>query len=71
VLSFWIISVGVFLGAPTPNQALDSKPGRKSLIVGMSGSASERIAVVTASARTLPALMYSIKLGSGSNMTVS
>ena len=31
----------------------------------MSGSASERVAVVTASARSLPALMYSIDDGSG------
>ena len=30
----------------------------------MSGSASERVAVVTASARSLPALMYSIDAGS-------
>ena len=31
----------------------------------MSGSASERVAVVTASARSLPALMYSIDAGHG------
>jgi len=31
--------------------------------VGMSGSASERAAVVTASARSLPALIYSIDAG--------
>ena len=35
----------------------------------MSGSASERVAVVTASARSLPALMYSIDEGMLSNMT--
>ena len=39
---------------------LASKPGRNSPTVGMSGSASERAAVVTANARNLPALMYSI-----------
>ena len=39
--------------------ALASKPGTKSPTVGMCGSASERVAVVTASARSLPALMYS------------
>ena len=33
--------------------------------VGMSGSTSERVAVVTASARRLPALMYSIDESSG------
>ena len=35
----------------------------------MSGSASERVAVVTASARSLPALMYSIEEDMGANMT--
>ena len=35
----------------------------------MSGSASERVAVVTASARSLPALMYSIDDGRWRNMT--
>src|SRR5262245_45008083 len=35
----------------------------------MSGSASERVAVVTASARSLPALMYSIDAGMVENMT--
>src|SRR5665213_228655 len=30
------ISAGVFLGAPMPNQALDSSPGRNSLTVGVS-----------------------------------
>ena len=34
----------------------------------MSGSASERVAVVTASARSLPALMYSIDDGMGPNI---
>src|SRR5215468_4057837 len=60
LLSFPMMSAGVFLGAPTPPQALASKPGKKSPTVGMSGSASERVAVVTASARSLPALMCSI-----------
>src|SRR5262249_29473578 len=60
LLSLSMISAGVFRGAPTPPQALASKPGKKSPTVGMSGSASERVAVVTASARSLPALMYSI-----------
>ena len=39
--------------------------GRNSPTVGMSGSASERVAVVTASARSLPALMYSIDAPGG------
>src|SRR5262245_50713086 len=60
LLSFSTIAAGVAFGAPTPNQALASKPGTNSSTVGMFGSASERVAVVTASARSLPALMYSI-----------
>jgi hypothetical protein len=38
-------------------------------MVGASGSASERVAVVTASARSFPALMYSIDAGMGSKPT--
>src|SRR5262249_2902362 len=60
LLSFSTISAGVAFGAPTPNQALASKPGTNSSTVGTSGSASERVAVVTASARSLPALIYPI-----------
>jgi hypothetical protein len=41
----------------SPCQALTSKPGRKSATVGTSGSASSRFVVVTASGRSLPALM--------------
>src|SRR5262249_18521805 len=37
--------------------------------VGTSGSASERVAVVTASARSLPALMYSIEEPAPLNIT--
>ena len=60
LLSLSTISMGVFMGAPTPNQAVTSKPGTKSPKGGTSGRASERVAVVTASARSLPALMCSI-----------
>ena len=38
----------------------NSQPGKKSLTVGRSGSASERVTVVTASARSLPALTNAI-----------
>jgi len=38
-------------------------------MVGISGNASERIAVVTARARSLPALTYSIDEGTVANMT--
>ena len=38
-------------------------------MVGTSGNASERLAVVTASARSLPALTYPIEDGIGSNVT--
>src|SRR5215467_4764269 len=54
------MSVGVFFGTPTPAHTTDSAPGTKSPMVGMSGSASERVAVVTARGRSLPDLMYSI-----------
>ena len=41
------------------HHALASNPDMKSAIVAMSGSASDRVAVVTANARKFPALMYS------------
>ena len=43
-----------------PIQAARLVAGTNSPTVGTSGSTSERVAVVTASARSLPALMYSI-----------
>src|SRR5262249_13798507 len=60
LLSLSMTSVGVSLGEPKPDQALASQPGTISPKVGTLGSTSERVAVVTASARSLPALMYSI-----------
>src|SRR5262249_5501202 len=69
LLSLSIICGGVVLGAPTPYHWLDSKPGRNSPIVGMPGSVSERVALATASARSVPALMYSIDAGRELNMT--
>src|SRR5262249_32801407 len=69
LLSLSTISPDVFLGAPMPCQVLASKPGTDSATVGTSGSARERVAVVTASARTLPALMVSIDSGRGLNIT--
>jgi hypothetical protein len=54
LLSVSMILAGVFLGAPTPDQALASYPGRNSLTVGRSGSPSQRVAVVTANGRSLP-----------------
>ena len=65
LLSKATISAGVPLGAPMPCQVLASKPGTDSPMVGTSGSASDRFAVVTASARILPALMFEIAYGSG------
>ena len=55
LFSLSMISGGVFLGAATPNQLLASKPGRNSPTVGTPGRISERSAVVTANARSLPA----------------
>src|SRR5262249_45760526 len=60
LLSFSTISAGVSFGTPTPCHELASSTGTKSPTVGRSGSASERFAVFTASARSLPSLMYSI-----------
>ena len=60
-----MISAGVFLGAPTPVQPIASKAGMKSAIVGISGNASTRDAAVTASPRSVPALMYPIDAGMG------
>src|SRR5262249_23270904 len=69
LLSLSTISAGVALGAPRPDQLLASYPGTNSPTVGTSGSASERVAVATARARSLPALMYSIDEGMVANMT--
>src|SRR5207253_4692223 len=69
LLSLSMISAGVFLGATTPYQLLASYPGTKSDMVGTSGNASERVAVVTANERSLPALMCPIDSGKTSNTT--
>src|SRR5262245_55974988 len=68
-LSCSMIPAGVIVGAPMPDQPPPTYPGTKSPTVGMSGSAGARIALVTASARSLPALMCSIEEGRLSNMT--
>src|SRR5439155_13335311 len=69
LLSLSTILAGVAFGAPTPKQKLASESGTNSLTVGMSGNASERVALVIASGRTLPALMYPLELGLGSYKT--
>ncbi|MNS52612.1 hypothetical protein D3C72_853330 [compost metagenome] len=52
------MGLGVAAGARMPNHVPISKPFRPaSSMVGTSGSTLERLAVVTASARSLPALM--------------
>jgi hypothetical protein len=53
-----------FMGSPIPNHELASYPGTNSPTVGKAGSASARVVVVTASARNLPASIYSIDAGS-------
>src|SRR5262245_53485557 len=68
-LSLSTISVDVFLGVPTPYHWLASKPGRNSPIVGMPGSVSERVALATASARSLPVLMCYSDTSGEMNMT--
>src|SRR5713101_900025 len=62
------ILAGVPFGAPMPNHALASYPLTVSATTGTSGSASLRISVVTASARSLPDLMNSIEDGILSNI---
>src|SRR5262249_34538939 len=69
LLSLSTLSVGVFLGAPTPNHTDASGRGTKSLIVGISGHRSERVDVVTAKGRSLPARMCAIDETTESNMT--
>jgi hypothetical protein len=64
-----MISGGVFAGASAPNQVVTSKPGSAaSDSVGTSGSAAERFAVVTASARSFPDLMCGSDGGTVSNI---
>src|SRR5262245_27691929 len=60
LLSLLTISGGTPLGAARPNQSLDSYPGRNSPMVGVLGSDSERVFVVTASPYNRPALTNSI-----------
>ena len=57
------MSRGVPAGAKRPNHATVSKPGSVSATAGRSGTSGERWAVVTASARTRPALMWPIAGG--------
>ena len=61
------ISAGVPFGAATPYHCRESKPGTKSFMVGTFGKTSTRVVVVTASARNLSALMYSIAEGTVAN----
>jgi len=65
LLSFSTMTAGIAFGAPMPCQVFASNPGTNSPIVGRSGSACARVAVVTVSARTRPALILSIDSGSG------
>ena len=67
--SLSMTAAGVFFGLPKPNWPLASKPGTESPTVGMSGSAPYRVAVVTASGRSLPALICSIDEDMLSNIT--
>src|SRR3984893_16790138 len=63
-----IISAGVSVGTPTPVTALASYPGTNSPKLGVSGNTAERVAVVTASGRSLPALTGAIDADMGSNI---
>src|SRR5574341_1339708 len=68
--SWATIGPGVPWGAHRPYQVLMLKPGRPdSATVGTSGKAEERLAVVTAMARSLPDLMNGIAEGIESNIS--
>src|SRR6476620_3744931 len=69
LFSISMISAGVFLGAPIPAKPLASQPGTKSPTVGTSGNTSKRVAVVTARARSLSALMCWIDSDTGLKIT--
>src|SRR5262249_39074388 len=71
LLSLSMTSAGGSFGAPTPYQVLASLPAPASPPLGRSGSASERVAVVTASGRSWPALTYPMEEGMGSKATCS
>src|SRR5580704_4371655 len=69
LLSIAVISAGVPFGAPSPCQVRASNPGTYSPTVGKSGSASARDAIVTASGRSIPLLIYPSVDWIGSNTT--
>src|SRR5262245_43706673 len=69
LLSLSMTSAGVFFGSLTPYQVLASWPVTAAPTLGSAGSASERVAVVTASGRNWPALTYPIEEGMGSKAT--
>jgi hypothetical protein len=69
-LSFATMAAGVPAGARTPNHDYASYPGSPaSAIVGTSGSAGARARDVTASARSLPALICGSDGGRLSNIS--
>src|SRR6516162_11710730 len=59
-LSLPMTSARAALGAAIPNQPSASYPGTNSPTEGTSGKASTLVVLVTASARNLPSLTYSI-----------
>jgi hypothetical protein len=67
-LDFGIGEAGIDLPVELVNN-VGGGPGKNSAIVGTPGSVSERVAVVTASARSLSALIYSIDATVPGNMT--
>ena len=59
------IGFGVPAGATSPFKSSDSWPGKPdSVVVGTSGKSGERLALVTASARSLPSLIRAAAGGS-------
>src|SRR4029450_9631278 len=69
VLSFAMISFGVFFGTHSPYQSETKKPGRPALsAVGISGEDFSRVLLVTANGLALPAASIERKLDDGSIM---
>src|SRR6516162_3815839 len=62
-LSLLTMSVGVLRGAPRADQTLASYPVTNSLTAGMSGSASERVMVVTAPPGPNPTIIRTGRVG--------
>ena len=67
--SRWMMSAAVFAGARSPAQIVASIGNPASAKVGISGASAERFALVTPSARSLPARMWGMAGASATDAT--